>query len=309
MGPIGTVLAVLLARAGHTVSVHCYEPERAELFLQPLKLTGYLEGRAALARVHTDYAGLVADSPDVVLLCTKACFSGSVLEQVRRQAPKPSMAFISCQNGLESEAPIRELFGPERTGRMVLNLGCSFQAPDTVRVAFCFESILSHAGGLHVREEQVARDLVAAGLPTRLSKRYEEDVFRKAVLNTSMGSVCAMTGMDMRQVMDEPELRRMVKELAREAVVLAKALRYQFDDSFIDEVLGYLDKAGHHMPSLAQDVLLGRPSENEFHAGALFRLAERHGVSVDVIQTLYYLIKHRERLALQPKGLSAPGGA
>jgi ketopantoate reductase len=43
------------------------------------------------------------------------------------------------------------------------------------------------------------------------------------------------------------------------------------------------------------DIEAQRNTENEFHAGAIFRYAQQFGIDVPVIQTLYYLTKNLEK--------------
>lgn len=45
---------------------------------------------------------------------------------------------------------------------------------------------------------------------------------------------------------------------------------------------------------MLEDILNNRPTENEFLAGELVRLAEKHGLNTPMIKTLYFLIKIRE---------------
>lgn len=297
LGPVGTVFAVMLAKAGHRVSVLCRNPTRAEYFKRNgLRVSGRLEGQWTPPEVFTHLDELLAAAPDVVLICTKANQSTDLVRQMKAMTVPEKTVFVCCQNGIDVEDIVANGFGRARTLRAVLNFGCNFVKVNEVWVEFCFHHILSEnleSGG---RDRDVARDLVEAGLDFELRRDYREDVYRKAILNTALSTACALTRLTMRQAMEDPEIARMVTEIVRESLQVAEALRFPtLDHRYQDEALAYLRKGGDHKPSMLVDIEGQRNTENEFHAGAVFRYAQQHGIDVPVVQTLYYLTKNLEK--------------
>ena len=68
----------------------------------------------------------------------------------------------------------------------------------------------------------------------------------------------------------------------------------------IDDVIDYyITYKGSKKTSMLEDIMNNRKTENEYLAGDLIRLAEKHGVSTPMIKTLYYLIKIREEQYLE----------
>jgi 2-dehydropantoate 2-reductase len=104
--------------------------------------------------------------------------------------------------------------------------------------------------------------------------------------------------MTMGEAMEEAEIRRLVREFIRESIVVAKAAGYAIKDSYLDTALEYLSRGGNHKPSILIDIENIRMTENETHCGQIFRMAEKLGIEVPVIQTTYYFLKNLERTVM-----------
>lgn len=297
LGPVGAVFAGMLTKAGHQVSVLEREATRADFFLKnPLRVAGKLQAEVTLAHVYKHLDEFLAAKPEVILICTKASQSRDLARQLKANHAPPDATYVCCQNGIDVEELVSEVFGKNRVLRAVLNLGCNFVKVNEVWVEFCFHHILSanpESMGMDARICQEFRD---AGLDFEVRKEYREDVYRKAILNTALSTACALTRLTMRQAMSDPEIARMVTEIIRESLVVAEAIKFPtLDHTYQEPALAYLRQGGDHKPSMLVDIEASRATENEFHAGAIFRYAQQYGIDVPVIQTLYYLTKNLEK--------------
>lgn len=296
MGPVGTVFATHLKQAGHEVSILCEFPQQAEQFIHnPAVISGKLRAKAQFETVLTDLAEFVQKKPDVVFISTKSCHSKEILKSIKRLNPHDEMVFIACQNGLDVENQISEIFGNSRAWRLVLNFGVNFVRYTEVWVEFNFGHFLSHNPDNTDLTGRISDDLNTAGLTHQVSSNFKEEVFKKAILNSALGSPCALTRMTMKAVMEQPDLNKMVREVVRESIKIAQALGLNINDDYEQVAMDYLSKGGDHKPSLLVDIERNRQTENENHCGVLFHHAEKLGVDVPVIQSLYYLLKNLEK--------------
>ena len=284
-GPVGRVLAGLLRQAGHRVTVLCHHTQSQTILQRkPVVVRGRLQAYAQIDELLLDLAEFVHAAPDVVLICTKSVDSASLLHSLREQGPKPEMLFVACQNGIDAENLITDVFGPGRALRLVLNMGCDVSCGNEVLVTFCTMNVLSQPEALDpARAQRIADDFNEAGLPTRLSRDWRNDVFAKALLNASLGSLCAVTRHCMGCVMDQPESRAMVEDMLREGMAISAADGITLPDNFLEQSMHYLDQGGEHRPSILVDVDRSKVTENEFHCGELARLARKHGVAAPTI--------------------------
>lgn len=295
-GPVGRVLAAHLYKSGHQVSVLCqFEDQKQQLDKNPIVVSGALQAEEQLRNIYTGLEEMLSTKPDVVLICTKNIDSAALLEDIKSLNPPDEMLFVSCQNGLDVEDQIVELFGPGRALRMVLNMGCGMVNESEIRVNFAMRHFISDVATVNSHLiQQIARDLSSANFSTETDEFYRVSVFKKALLNSSLGSICALTRQTMAFVMAQPDLRKLIEEMLDEGIRIANAMDIRIGYEFIDEAMNYLDRGGEHKPSILIDIESGRKTENEYHCGKLVEYAKKYGVNVTVTPLVYSLIKTLE---------------
>lgn len=284
-GPVGRVFAGLLRQAGHRVSVLAHRAQTQQILQRrPIVVKGKLEAYAQLEEVMLESGEFVRAEPDVVLICTKSGDSKQVLRTLREHQPRADTLFVSCQNGIGTERVIEDVFGREHALRIVLNMGCDVSCGNEVIVTFCTTHVMGRSPHVDpARSEAIAADLRESGLPLVLRDDWREDVFKKALLNASLGSLCAVTRHCMGCVMEQPESRAMVEDMLREGMAICHAEGVELGADFLAFAMHYLDQGGEHRPSILVDVEKGKVTENDFHCGELARLARRHGVPAPTI--------------------------
>jgi 2-dehydropantoate 2-reductase len=284
-GPVGRLFAGLLRQAGHRVSVLAHHGQTQQILKRrPVVVRGKLQAYAQLDEVFLESADFVRAQPDVVLICTKSVDTEHVLKTLREHGPKDDMLFVCCQNGIGPEDVAASVFGRDRALRLVLNMGCDVSCGNDVEVVFCTTHVLSQPPEVYpARVQQIASDLTDAGLSIDVRADWRNAVFAKALLNASLGSLCAVTRHCMGCVMDQPESRGMVEAMLREGIEIGQAEGIALPDDFLATAMHYLDQGGEHRPSILVDVERGKVTENEFHCGELARMAGRHGVQAPTI--------------------------
>jgi 2-dehydropantoate 2-reductase len=279
------VFAGLLRQGGNRVTVLCHRQQTQQILSRrPVVVKGKLEAYAQLDDVLLEPADFVRAQPDVYLICTKGVDSAQVLRTLKEHGPKAEALFVSCQNGIDTERVIVDEFGAARALRIVLNMGCDVSCGNEVIVTFCTIHVMSQPAAVEAaRIEAIAHDLKEAGLPLELSANWRDAVFRKALLNASLGSLCAVTRHCMGCVMGQPEARALVEDMLKEGMAICVAEGITLPENFLDYAMRYLDQGGEHRPSILVDVEKGKLTENEFHCGELARLARKHGVAAPTI--------------------------
>ena len=295
-GPVGRVFAGLLHQAGHRVTVLCHRPQTEQILKRrPVVVKGVLSAYAQLDEVLLEAADFVRAEPDVVLICTKSVDTEHLLKTLRDLGPRPETLYVSCQNGIDTERVVAEVFGADHALRIVLNMGCDVSCGNEVVVAFCTTHVLSKSplvDGDWV--ERIATDLRESGMPLAVSEHWRNDAFMKALLNSSLGSMCAVTRHCMSCVMGQAESRAMVEEMLREGIAIGAAEGIELRPDYLDYAMKYLDQGGEHRPSILVDVEKAKVTENEFHCAELARMARRHGVPAPTIDFVDKLIRCTE---------------
>ncbi len=238
----------------------------------------------------------VAGQPDVILICVKSCSSRALLMGLGATRLPAEVVIVSCQNGLDVEEQIAEVFGSDRGIRMVLNMGCNLHDTNNVVVHFALPHFLSPTmDGNSEVAKIIAGHLTEVGFATEMREDYRALAFKKAILNIALGAPSALTRMTMQEVMEEPGLYNIAASLVREGIAVAQGLGLGIGDEYFDEAMDYLSKGGSHKPSILVDIEEGKRTENEYHCGNLLRNAKYVGVEVPVASTIYCLIKALEK--------------
>lgn len=295
-GPVGRVFAAHLVQAGHGVSI-LYRNPTIPIVLRghPLEIRGELRATAEITDFYNDMQDFLDSGVEVILICTKSSDSPGILTTIKSLNHREDIIFLSCQNGLDTEHQISDVFGPGHALRMSINMGCGKSSENVVRVSFAMKHYLSLMPDVDsALIHRIATDFTGAGLPLEVRQDYRTEVFKKALLNSSLGCLCAVTRHTMSNVMGREYMKEMVAGMIAEGIKIAQAMNMPIKDEFLDEAMKYLEKGGNHKPSILIDIENNKVTENEYLCGQLTRYARQYGVKVTLIPIIYYLIKTTE---------------
>lgn len=297
LGPVGSTFACLLHVAGHRVTALDINPYRCALLSSgPLKVSGHYNATTRLENVTPSFKEFALINPDVILIAVKTPALPDIIDRLSVYPHLRTKAIVSTQNGIDNEHEIAKVFGDDHAYRAVLNFGVSYISKNEVSVNFLSEP--HYFSSVSPDKADFAKKLVAEFCDAGMQFKYVEDIrtesFKKAILNTTLSSICTLTRMRMAEVMDNPKLLLMVKELIRENVSICEALDIDLGDGFAEDAVAYLHKGGHHKPSMLVDIEDRQQTEIASLAGKLYDYAEEEHLSVPVTQTMYFLVKALE---------------
>jgi 2-dehydropantoate 2-reductase len=209
----------------------------------------------------------------------------------------PRTMVVSLQNGLDSEAEIARVVGPDRTLRAVVNYAGGKVADGEFRMAFLTGS--NHVGAITPAgapaARRFARAVTAAGLETDFVEDIRKFEWEKTILNAAMSPLCTLTNLTMRECTESAAMMRLVELLIDEGIAAAKADGYEWGADFREYCLGYLRKAGHHRASMWVDAANRRPTEIAFLNGRIRDVAAQRGVPAPTHFAISTLVEGMER--------------
>lgn len=306
VGPVGSILSAYYALKNvPVVAIDIFKEH-----LDRIREEGVvIEGAAALkVKVENTYysvedAAAAGEKFDGVFVCVKATAIKHVAAGLPALLNDDGVA-ISWQNGLDTEAGLLDVLGPERTLRGAVNYAGNLMGIGAVRMTFFNPPNYLGAAvkGNPAAEEmakRVAVSLSAVDLATEFTDDIHHHVWEKAIRNAALMPVSALTGMDMAQVMDSPHSLFLVEKLLAESMAVSAKVGYVFDQKFFDETLEYYRRAGHHMPSMRGDVEDGRRTETEFLNHRIAEYGEKRGVDTPYNRALANSLLCIDELAAQ----------
>ena len=295
-GPVGCVLAAFLAKGGYDVTLCDVMPELLEPALDPgIKIEGAETLQQVVSRTCTSVDDLADHAPDVIFLTVKANALPLIASAIG-DFSRDGMYVVSWQNGIDTELAVSRVLGGKAVMRAVVNYGCGLLAPARVRMPF-------HHPPHYLQELDpesmpaavaIATLLSKCGLVTNHTDQIIPMVWRKSIMNACMNPVCAVTGLSMAQVMNDPIVFETVNSLVKECVKVARANEISLGWNYYPFSIEYLEGAGDHKPSMLVDIEMKRRTEIDFINGKIIEYGEQAGVETPYNSTVLSLVKGME---------------
>lgn len=291
-GPVGGILAAHLILAGHKVLlVDSWKEHVERMRTHGLHVTGREE-----MVVHPEYLFASIEDvgeivPEFVFICTKACNLEAVLDKMRPSLRESGAVFISFQNGIDTEQVIADRLGNGRVLRGVVSYAGVLTSPGEIRESF---SAKNYLGWLDPRAEGVCRDAASmvseCGLETEATGEIARYAWRKTLFNTCTMAIAAVTGLNMKEMLEFPATAKLADLLLDESIAVAAAYGFEYGPDFAESVKEFNRNAGPHRPSMLVDIENGRPTENAFLIRRIADYADRKGVPAPLHRTLATVI-------------------
>ena len=300
MGPIGAALAVHFIDAGAMVVICDVDRDRVDAMKKDgIRLEHVRQKEAPVAGGCYSVSDLKQYDLDLVVLAIKTPTLKKVVPSLTEIATD-KMYVMCAQNGLDNELAIAESFGKDKTLRMSINYAGGMTAPNAVDVIFFnppnYIAALTPAG--EAIADKTAQLLSASGLETKVPDNIRDHIWIKAILNSALSPVCAITKLTMREVTQFPPGLELVEALIDESVRVAEAEGLKFEEGFKEFCLKYLKGGGYHRPSMLVDLDNGLPTEIDFLNGRIAHYGRKYGVATPYHDTITALV---HMLELPPK--------
>jgi 2-dehydropantoate 2-reductase len=307
-GAIGGYLGARLARAGADVVLYARGPHlkaMQERGLRVLSPDGDFEVRP---KVTGDL--LTIGTADVVILGVKA-HSLTALAPALTPLLGPDTVVVSTQNGIpwwyfqgiggeldgltldrvDPGGAIAAAIEPRRIVGSLAYFSTDLPEPGVVhhtegnRISFGEPS-----GERSERVKQITQALIAAGLRCPATTRIRHEIWVKLLGNVAFNPISALTGGTLEELVRQPDVARVVRDVMLEAEAVAAKLGIELPVS-IEQRMAGAGQVGAHKTSMLQDREAGRPMEIEAVVGAVLELGDRLGVPMPATRTVYGCVK------------------
>lgn len=295
-GPVGCIVAAFLAKGGYEVTLCDVQTSLLEPALASgIILSGTDNFQTRVTKTTTRIDQLAADPPDVVIVTVKAT-ALPIITSALESFIAEGRYVVSWQNGIDTELVLAERLGKKQVMRAVVNYGCILEGPAKVKLAFHHRPHYLQELDPESKEAAlgICQVLTECGLDTHHTNQIRNMVWTKTVNNSCMNSVCAVTGKTMFEVINDPIVFALVNSLLKEGVQVARANELMLGPDYYLDCLDYIKGAGHHKPSMLQDVEAKRQTEIDYINGKIIEYGERAGVPTPYNTTMRILVKALE---------------
>lgn len=297
-GAMGSIYATRLAGAGNDVlAIDSYQPGIDQIARHGLRVSGPGYDRTVPLRAATSATGASAGIMDLIVLAVKAADVTAGAQQALPMLGAETPV-LTIQNGLGSAEIVAGIVGDQRVAVGIASgFGAARVAPGHVHhnamraMRFGAYSSLPAA-----TVESIARAWTEAGFDATAVTDIAAMQWEKLICNVAYSAPCALTGMTVGQVMDDPEMGPVSRAAATEAWTVALASEIAVA---VTDPVAHVRAFGAGMPDAKPSALLDhearRVSEIDVINGAVPRQGARVGVPAPVNATLTALVKAVER--------------
>jgi len=307
-GAIGAYIGARMARAGLDVTLFARGPHlRAmqEHGVRVRSVDGDFEARPSIAGALADVGPV-----DVVFLGVKAHSLPQLAPQLH-SVLGPETAVVSTQNGvpwwffqgfrgpgegirLERVDPggvISAAIEPRRVVGSIVYFSTEIIEPGVVLHTEGNRISLGEPDGTRSpRSRGIADALIASGLRCPVTTHIRNEIWVKILGNVAFNPISALTRATLVQMVRDPEVAALVRNIMMEAEAVAARLGLELPVT-IEQRMAGAEKVGEHKTSMLQDLEAGRPLELEAVVGAVVELGERLGLPMPHTRTVYACAK------------------
>jgi 2-dehydropantoate 2-reductase len=307
-GAIGAYMGARMARAGFDVTLFARGPHlkaMQERGVQVKSADGDFEA-------HPRVVGSLEEAApaDVVFLAVKAHSLPQLAPQLKPLLG-PDTTVVSTQNGipwwffqgiggqweglrLERIDPggvISAAIEPRRVVGAIVYFSTEISSPGVIQYISGNRLSIGEPDGFRSdRCRGIAEALVASGLRCPITTHIREEIFVKILGNVSLNPLSALTRATMAQMLRDPGVSEIVRNIMHEVEAVAHKLNLELSIT-VDQRMAGAEKVGEHKTSMLQDLEAGRPMELEALVGSVVELGERVGVPVPYTRTVYNCAK------------------
>ena len=294
-GAVGGYYGAKLARAGHDVTFIARGRH-----LQAIRARG-LEIRSPMLGDFTVHASAEEDTSkigpvDLVLVAVKAYDNRTALPMLRPLLG-PNTTVLTLQNGVDSAGEVASLSGEEHVLGGTTYIATALSEPGTIdqtgthrRVVF--GEVFGHLPRTTERVRAIEDAMMAADIQAEAVGDGRVPIWEKFIFLVSLAGFTGATRLPIGPVWADPFIREQFLNGCREIEALARAEGIPVAADRIQQIETYVATIpGTMRSSLLIDLAQGKKIEVEALHGSVVRRAERLGVPVPIMCTLYAVLK------------------
>ena len=295
-GAMGSIYAARLAAAGNEVlAIDQHEPSIDQIARHGLRVTGPGYDQTVPMRAATTAP---SEPMDLIVLAVKAADVTTGAQQALPMLDA-NTPVLTIQNGLGSAETVAGIVGDHRVAVGIASgFGAARVAPGHVHHnAMRAMRFGAYSSLPHPTVESIARAWTDAGFDAAAVTDIAAMQWEKLICNVAYSAPCALTGMTVGQVLDDPEMGPVSRAAASEAWAVARASGIAVN---VTDPVAHVRAFGAGMPDAKPSALLDhearRVSEIDVINGAIPRQGARVGVEAPVNATLTAVVKAVEKV-------------
>jgi 2-dehydropantoate 2-reductase len=294
-GAVGGYYGAKLARAGHDVTFVARGAHLAAIRERGLQIRSPMLGDFTVHSAAEDDPSRVG-VVDVVVLAVKAYDNGPVLRGLSVMLG-PQSSVLTLQNGVDSVVELAEAVGEQHVIGGTTYIATALIEPGVIEQTGVHRRIVMGEvfGALPRVSDRVSAlqdALAGADIQAEAVGDGRIPIWEKFIFLVSLAGFTGAARLPIGAIREDAYCRAQFLEGCREVERLARAEGVAVAADMIERISAYADGIPASMrSSLLIDLSQGKRIEVEALQGAVVRRAERAGVPVPIMSTLYAVLK------------------
>lgn len=292
-GAVGAFYGSLLAKAGAEVSVVC-RSDYAEVKRHGFSIDSQPLGRwnftpAQVLKDVADFEG----AADYILLCTKVV-PGLDRAALIRPAVAENTAIVFIQNGVAIEQEMLDAFPDNEVISGLAFICCNRVSPgNIVHLAYGRLALGNLPNGVSSKTAQLCALFNQSGIKCNAGENIVTGRWQKCVWNAPFNPLSVLSGglltLDILQAQEA-----FVRGIMQEVCAIAAACGHPLPDNTVNINIENTYAMPPYKTSMLLDYENGQPMETEVILGNAVLAAQRVGIAVPHMESVYALMKLRE---------------
>ena len=236
-------------------------------------------------RVSASTEASVVQRAQLVLFCVKSTDTERGAAAIKPHLA-PAAAVLSLQNGVENADRLRGLL-PQEVIAVAVYVGVEMAGPAHVKHHGRGDLVIERSKA----SDDVARALIAAGVPTDISDNVRGVLWAKLIANCAYNALSAITQLPYGRLVQGEGVTIVLRDLVDECAAVAKADGVTLPGDVDAAVHTIAETAAGQYSSTAQDLARGERSEVDHLNGFIVRRGEALGVATPANRLLQATVK------------------
>ena len=230
---------------------------------------------------------------DYIFICVKSKDTLEAAKSIKENIGKDTTV-VSFQNGVENEEIIASIIGKDKVIGGLVFVASKLIEPGTIKQAGYNGGLIGELNcKITPRIETLAAIMQDSGIDCKISKDINGDLWNKLVWNASFNPISVYTGKTVDEILMDPKLYKLTKDIMTEVRDVALAHGYNVRPDTVEFNLKRSKGFKGFKTSMLQDFEQGKQLELDELVGIVVKKAREKNMTVPNIEDLYNKVKQK----------------
>jgi 2-dehydropantoate 2-reductase len=203
---------------------------------------------------------------------------------------------LTLQNGIGNLEALREWKGSRAFGGTT-TLGSTVASPGKVRISGLGRTVMGSELDPDC-SKKIVGVFAESGIPTCFSENMLSEIWAKAIVSACINPITAILRVPNGRLLESRAVSSLISEVSKECERVARAHGIELPQSHMyPRVRAVARDTTRNLSSMLQDVMRGNRTEIDQINGAIWRLAEEHGLDAPLNKTLTVIVQSLESIS------------